>query len=167
MNYNRIATIDVNTIPGINENYLWIPETSDNVVPGLDSLVTYTQSKYATLTSLQNSITNINNTINNEIQTLQTEINNIENNPGTENVSKQSHYHTSNTDFMYQRNATKNDNRRQFVIQNHYFTYQRKGNNELAIQALDIVANDLQTQINNLSPNSGGSDPNEPEIGTM
>ena len=30
-------------------------------------------------------------------------------------------------------------NRRQFVIQNHYFTYQRKGNTELAIQALDII----------------------------
>ena len=68
---------------------------------------------------------------------------------------------------MYQRSTTNNDNRRQFVIQNHYFTYQRKGNNELAIQALNIIANDLQNQINNLSSNSGGSDPNEPEIGTM
>ena len=53
---NKITTIVVNTIPEINENYLWIPETSDNVAPGLDSLLTYTQSKYATLTSLQNSI---------------------------------------------------------------------------------------------------------------
>ena len=63
--------------------YLWIPEgITDNVVPGLDSILTYTQSKYATLTALQNSITNINNTINNEIQNLQTEIANIEiNNP--------------------------------------------------------------------------------------
>ena len=68
---------------------------------------------------------------------------------------------------MYQRNTTNNDNRRQFVIQNHYFTYQRKGNNELAIQALSIIVADLQNQINNLSSNSGGSDPNEPEIGTM
>ena len=67
----------------MNENYLWTPETSDNVVPGLDSLLTHTQSKYATLTSLQNSITNDNNTINTEIQNLQTETNNIENTPGT------------------------------------------------------------------------------------
>ena len=81
-------------------------------MPGLDSLLTYPQSKHATLNSLQNSITNINNTINNEIQTLQTEINNIENNPGTGNFSKESHYHTSHTDFMYQRNNTKNDNRK-------------------------------------------------------
>ena len=167
MNNNRIATVVVNTIPGINENYLWIPETSDNVVPGLDSLLTYTQPKYATLTSLQNSITDINNTTNTEIQNLQTEINNIENNPGTGNVSKQNHYHTSNTDFMYQRDTTNNDNRRQFVIQNHYFTYQRKGNNELAIQALNIIVADLQNQINNLSSGSGGGGGDPDGIGTM
>ena len=125
MNNNRTATIDVNTIPGINENYLWIPETSDNAVPGLDSLLTYTQPKYATLTSSQNSITDINNTINTEIHNLQTEINNIENNPGTGNASKESHYHTSHTDFMFKRSTTNNDNRRQFVTQTHYFTYLR------------------------------------------
>ena len=68
---------------------------------------------------------------------------------------------------MYQRNTTNNDNRRQFVIQNHYFTYQRTGNNALAIQALNAIVADLQNQIYNLSSNSGGSDPNEPEIGTM
>ena len=45
------------------------------------------------------------------------------------------------------------------MIQNHYFTYQRKGNNELAAQALNIIAANLQTQINNLSsddPGGGG-----------
>ena len=68
---------------------------------------------------------------------------------------------------MYKRNTTNNDNRRQFVIQNHYFTYQRKGNNELATQALNIIVADLQTQINNLSggSGSGGGDPDG--IGTM
>ena len=62
---------------------------------------------------------------------------------------------------MYQRNTTNNDNRKQFVIQNHYFTYQRKGNNELTIQALNIIVTDLQTQINNLSSGDpgGGGDP--------
>ena len=76
---NKIATIVVNTVPPLTDNFLWIPEgITDNVVPGLDSLLTYLQSKYATLTALQNSITNINNTINNEIQNLQTEINNID-----------------------------------------------------------------------------------------
>ena len=85
LNNDRIATIILNPTPSLTDNYLWIPETSDNVVPGLDSLLTYLQSKYATLTSLHNSVTNINNTINNEIQTLQTEINNIEiTNPSTE-----------------------------------------------------------------------------------
>ena len=43
------------------------------------------------------------------------------------------------------------------MIQSHYFTYQRKGNNELAIQALTIIVNDLHNQSNNLSSNSGGS----------
>ena len=70
---------------------------------------------------------------------------------------------------MYQRNTTNNDNRRQFVIQNHYFTYQRKGNNELAVQALSTIVAGLQTQINNLSSGSGGGggggDPDG--IGTM
>ena len=79
LNNNKIATIIVNPTPSLTENYLWILETTDNVVPGLDILSTYTQSKYATLTALQNSITNINTTINNGIQNLQTEINNITN----------------------------------------------------------------------------------------
>ena len=58
---------------------------------------------------------------------------------------------------MYQRNTTNNDNGRQFVIQNHYFTYQRKGNHELQIQALNIIVADLQTQINNLTGGDPGS----------
>ena len=55
---------------------------------------------------------------------------------------------------MYQGNTTNNDNRRQFVIQNHYFTYQRKCNHELQIQALNILVANLQNQVHNLS--SGG-----------
>ena len=72
----------MNPTPSLNENCLWIPETSDNVVPGLDSMITYIQSKYATATTLQNAITNINNNI-------QTEINNLETpNQGSFNVKK-------------------------------------------------------------------------------
>ena len=66
---------------------------------------------------------------------------------------------------MYQRNTTNNDHRKHFVIQNHYFTYQRKGNHDLQIQALNIIVADLQTQINNLSSGGGGGDPDG--IGTM
>ena len=61
---------------------------------------------------------------------------------------------------MYQRNNTKNGNRKSIVIQNRYFTFQRKGNNELAVQALNIIVADLQTQINNLSSNN--PPPDEP-----
>ena len=64
---------------------------------------------------------------------------------------------------MYQRNTTNNDNRKHIVLQNHYFTFQRKGNNELAIQALNIIVADLQTQINNLSSNPP---PDDSGIGT-
>ena len=127
LNNDKIATIIVNPTPSLTDNYIWIPETSDNVVPGLDSLFTYTQSNYATLTALQNSITNINTTINSEIQNLQTEIDNIEiTNPTTGNVSKNLSYHTGHTDFMYQRNTTNNDNRRQFVTQNHFYISKKR-----------------------------------------
>ena len=70
-------------------------------MPGLDSLLTYLQSKCATVNAIQHGIHNVNNTINTEIQNLQTEINNIEiSNPGTGDIGKESHYHTSHTDFM-------------------------------------------------------------------
>ena len=68
---------------------------------------------------------------------------------------------------MYQRNQTTNDNREQFVIQNHHFTYQRKGNNEFAIQGVNITVADLQNQINNLNSGSGGGGGEPDEIGTM
>ena len=67
---------------------------------------------------------------------------------------------------MYQRNITNNYNRIQFVIQSQYFTYQRKGNHELQIHALNITVAALQTQINNL-PSGGGSGGGGSEIGTM
>ena len=66
MNNNKIATVIINPTPSLNEDYLWIPGVSDDVVPGLDSILTYTQSKYATLSALQNSVSNITNTINTE-----------------------------------------------------------------------------------------------------
>ena len=82
------------------------------------------------------------------------------------NVSKESHHHTSHTDFMYQRNNTKNDNRRSYIIQNHYFTYQRKYNThdlELMIQSLQQQVNEMQIQIKSLGSDS--SDGNGGEIG--
>ena len=175
LNNDKIATVISNSVPSLTNSYIWIPETSDNVVPGLDSLLTYTQSKYATLTALQNSIANINNTINTEIQNLQTEINNIEiSNPGTGNVSKESHYHTSHTDLLYQRTTTNNDNRKHIVLQNHYFTCQRQHNTnhlDLRIQFMQLQIEQMQTQIGSLpsggsgDPGGGGGDPDG--TGTM
>ena len=51
-------------------------------------------------------------------------------------------------------------------LQQHYFTYQRKGNQELQIQLLNNIVADLQNQINNSTANSP-PDNDEPEIGTM
>ena len=158
LNKNKIATVIVNPNPSLTENYLWIPETTDNLAPGLDSLAICLNQKFASISTLQNSITNINATINNEMQNLQAEIDNIEViNPTTGDVSKNLPYHTSHTDFTYQRNIANNGNRRQFVIQNHYFTYQRKSNHELQFQALNTIVADLQNQIDNLSSGGGGS----------
>ena len=85
LNNNKITTVIWNPTPSLTENYLWIPEgITYNVVPGLDSILTYTQSNYATLTTLQHTITHIRNIINNNIQT---EINNIEI-TNQQNVSK-------------------------------------------------------------------------------
>ena len=99
LNHDKMATVIVNPTPSLTEDYLWIPETTDNVVPGLCSLLTYLQSTYARLTALHNYTTNTNTTIHNEISNIQTEMNNIEiANP--HNVSKNLSYHTSHTDFM-------------------------------------------------------------------
>ena len=66
---------------------------------------------------------------------------------------------------MYQGNNTKNYNRRSYITQQNYFTYQRKGNQELQIQLLYNIAAGLQNQINNLS--SGGGGGGDPDTGTM
>ena len=117
-NNNNIATVILNPTPSINDNYLWTPEVSDIFVPGLDSIVTYIQSKYATLAALQSTVTIMNNTI-------QTEINNLEiPNQGGSGSSKFLHYKTTHTDYMFQKNVV--DNHITLIIQQHYFTYQRK-----------------------------------------
>ena len=43
LNNNKIPTIVLNAVPSPSETYIWIPETTDNVVPGLESLLTYNQ----------------------------------------------------------------------------------------------------------------------------
>ena len=130
VNSNKIATVMLNPTPSTNENYLWIPGVSDNVVPGLGSMLTCIQSKYATVTALQNAITNISNNIH-------TGINNLEiNNQGNLNVNEVLYCHSNYTDYTFQRNNTihKYDNHRTSIIQNHFPTYQRKCNQELQIQ---------------------------------
>jgi hypothetical protein len=72
-----------------------------------------------------------------------------DNNADSHSISKELHYNTTHTDYMYQRKVI--NNHKTFIIQQHYFTYQRKGNNELQIQTLNAIVADLQTQINNLS----------------
>ena len=72
-------------------------------MPGLESLLTHIQSKYATINALQDALNDINNTVNNEIVNIETETNNLEVNiPQT--VNKSLSYHTNHTDFMYHTN---------------------------------------------------------------
>ena len=76
---------------------------------------------------------------------------------------------TVHTDYTFQRNNTihKYDNNIKFIIQNRFFTYQRKGNQELQIQLLNNIVAGLQNQINNINTSSPPPDNNEPEVGTM
>ena len=164
LNNNGIATVIVNPT-SLTDNYVWIPQVSDAYMLGLDSLITYLQSKYAAINALQDAINNVNNTVNNEISNIQTEIDNIEI-TNQQNVSNNLSYHTNHIDFMYQRNNTKSGNRISFITQQSDFTYQRKGNQELHIQALSIIVSDLQTQINNITSRNP-PDNDDPGVGTM
>ena len=112
---NQTATVILNPTPSLTDNYLWIPETSDNVVPGLDSMINYTQSKYATLTTLHNNITTITNTVQTENNILEIP------NQGNSIVNEQLYYHNNYTDYTFQRNNTIHtyDNRRTFPVQQH------------------------------------------------
>ena len=65
---------------------------------------------------------------------------------------------------MYQRKVI--NNHKAFTIHQQYFPYQRKGNHELQIQALNTIVADLQTQINNPG-NGGGGGSGGGEPGTM
>ena len=78
------------------------------------------------------------------------------------------YYHNKYTYYTFQRNNTihKYDNRRTCIIQNQFFTYQRKGNQGLQIQSLNSIVADLQNQTNNITANNP-PDNDEPEIGTM
>ena len=83
-------------------------------------------------------------------------------------LMKSFYYNTTHTAYTLQRNSAihKYDSRRRF-LQSRSSTYQRKCNQELQTQLLNNIGADLQHQINNITSGSGGSDPNEPEVGTM
>ena len=63
---SKISTVMLNPTPSTNGHYLWTPEVSDNVAPGLDSMITYIQPKCETLITLQNAIINEHNIIQTE-----------------------------------------------------------------------------------------------------
>ena len=71
MTNNKTATVILNPTPSLTEDYLWTLGVSDSFVPGLDSMITCAQSKYATLTALQSTMTHISNTIQTEIYNLE------------------------------------------------------------------------------------------------
>ena len=89
-------------------------------------------------------------------------------NQGNLNVNNDLDYRINYTDYTFRRNNAihKYDNRRTFIVQNHFFAYQRKGNQELQIQLLSKIVAYLQNQISNITANNP-PDNDEPEIGTM
>ena len=99
------------------------------------------------------------------INNIQTEINDL----GISNVrdcSKELHYNTTHTDYMFRKSVI--NNHRTFIIQQPVFTYQRKRNQYLQIQLLNMIVADVQNQINNLNASSPPADNDEhPDIGTM
>ena len=113
----------MNPTPSLNDNYLLIPETSDNVVPGLDSMIAYTKSNYSTLTALQHAITNI------QQNNIQPEINNL-GIPiqGKLTVNEELYYNTTHTDYTFQRNNTihQYDNRIILSLQQNYLHINEK-----------------------------------------
>ena len=55
---NNIATVEINTGSDlITDNYTWTPSPSDNVVPGLESLLLFLENQYITLITLNGAIT--------------------------------------------------------------------------------------------------------------
>ena len=68
---------------------------------------------------------------------------------------------------MYQRNNTKNDNRRSYITQQNHFTVQRQYNTnhlDLQIQMMQLQIEQMQAQINSMSSNN--PPPDDPGIGT-
>ena len=58
MNNNNIATVETDIGSDlINDNYTWTPSPSDNVVPGLGSLLLFLENQYITLITLNGAIT--------------------------------------------------------------------------------------------------------------
>ena len=69
---------------------------------------------------------------------------------------------------MYQRNNTKNDNRKNIVLQNRDFTVPRQYNTnhlDLQIQMMQLQTEQMQTQIDSLSSGGSGSGGGEPVTG--
>ena len=130
---------------------MWLPNPSDNVVPGLESILEYLELNYATIASLQNAITDMHNHIQTEIDNIDfptnpdagkttrhhyinhehnifKKVNNHihnkknyynfyndtfnfkknDNNVDSHSISKELHYNTTHTDYMYQRKVIKN-----------------------------------------------------------
>lgn len=56
---NKIATAMLNPTPSFTEQCFWIPETSDNVVRGLDSVLTYLSSQYSVINTSPYDLRNV------------------------------------------------------------------------------------------------------------
>ena len=95
----------------LDNNRQWFPFISDDVVPGLLSILEYLELNYAAITSLQDAITDMSNRV-------QTEIDNI-GFPTNPNASKIIRHHY----YIHERSRNKKVSNRIHDKSNHYNFY--------------------------------------------
>ena len=107
----------------LDNNRQWFPFISDDVVPGLLSILEYLEINYATITSLQNAITDMNNHI-------QTEVDNIDfpTNPSGSKITRQ-HYINHEHNIIKKVNNHIHNKKNYYNFYNDTFNIKKKGNN--------------------------------------
>ena len=95
---------------------------------------------------------------------IQTELNNIDSS-NVSNGSKDLHYNTTHTDYMFQKHVI--NNHISFIIQPH-FHISTKRSSRVTSSIVKYDSADLQNQLNNITANNPPPGNHEnPDIGTM
>ena len=104
-------------------NRQWFPFISDDVVPGLLSILEYLGLNYATITSLQNAITDMSNYIQTEIDTIE-----FPTNPDASKTSRHHYINHEHTIIKKVNNHIHNTNN-YYNFDNDTFNFKKTYNN--------------------------------------